>query len=161
MIRRIDLATTSPAQLAELVRRSAVPDQTVRAGAEAIVAEVRDGGDAAARNAAARFGGGLPDGSLRVPIARVTAARDALDETTRDALTAAARAIRTVHEPQRPRDHVVEPVVYPEFYAVDLMPDDVVGSTFTTRTPGCCRVTSTNKRRIRRAARAAEKSPLS
>jgi histidinol dehydrogenase len=111
VIRRIDLATTPPEQLAGLLRRSAVPDRALRAAAEAIVAGVRVGGDAAVRDAASRFGGGLPDGSLRVPAAQLSSAAEGLDEALRNALVAATLAIRTTHEPQRPRDHVVEPVV--------------------------------------------------
>jgi histidinol dehydrogenase len=109
-IRRIDLATTTPDALAAVLRRSAVPDAAVRAGAASIVEEVRTGGDAALRSAAAHFGGGLPDDTLTITPDRITAAARAVDPTTLDALRDAAATIRAVHEPQRPVDHVVEAV---------------------------------------------------
>ena len=110
IIRRIDLSTTTVAALAAVLQRSAVPDAGVRAGAAAIVADVRRDGDAALRAAAAKFGGALADGSLRIPAERIASAVDTIDRTTRDALAKAAATIRAVHEPQRPVDHAVEPV---------------------------------------------------
>lgn len=109
-IRRLDLATTPPEEVAAILRRSAVPDPDVRSAAAAIVDDVRTGGDAALHAAAERFGGGLPDRTLRVSPERVAAAVAAVDATTLDALGDAAATIRAVHEAQRPVDHEVEPV---------------------------------------------------
>ncbi len=109
-IRRIDLSTTTRDALAAVLRRSAVPDPRVRAGAAAIVDEVRSGGDVALRRASDRFGGGLPDGPLRLPRERIEEAAASVDPATIDALRAAAATIRAVHEPQRPVDHSVEAV---------------------------------------------------
>jgi histidinol dehydrogenase len=109
-IRRLDLATTTPDTLASVLRRSAVPDAGVRAGAARIVADVRSGGDRALQAAAAQYGGGLPDGTLRIPAERIAAAVTTVDSATLDALRDAAATIRAVHEPQRPVDHLVEAV---------------------------------------------------
>ena len=110
-IRRLALADLPAADLRGIVRRSAVPDPETRTAAAGIVAAVRDGGDDALRDASKRHGGGLADGSLRVETRLLEEAADKLDPDLRAAFSAAADAIRTVHEPQRPRDHAVEPVV--------------------------------------------------
>jgi histidinol dehydrogenase len=110
-LRRIDLAVTPTEEVASLLRRSSVPDGAIRRSAAAIVDDVRARGDVAVREAAARFGGGRSDGSLRVEKAQLAAAGDALEPVTLAALQAAAGAIRAVHEPQLPRGHVVEPLV--------------------------------------------------
>jgi histidinol dehydrogenase len=109
-IRRIDLATADPDTVAAVLRRSAAPDPEVRAAAASIAHEVREGGDGALRAAAERFGGGLPDGSVRVPAERLAAATASVDEATLRALRNAATTIRDVHTPQRPTDHTVEAV---------------------------------------------------
>jgi histidinol dehydrogenase len=109
-MRRIDLSTISPDELAAVLRRSAVPDPAVRTAATTIVEQVRTGGDEALLAAAERFGGGLPDGSLRVPAERIATAVDGVAPATLEALRAAADTIRAVHEPQRPNDHTVEAV---------------------------------------------------
>ncbi len=109
-IRRIELGTLSDAERSALLRRSAVPDETIRERAAAIVRRVADEGDAAVQAAGRRYGGGLPDGQLLVPPERISQAPANLPGETVAALEAAAANIRSVHERQRPRDHVVIPV---------------------------------------------------
>ena len=53
-----------PGRTRALIRRGAVPDPR-SARRPRHLADVRDGGDAALRDANGRFGGGLPDGRLR------------------------------------------------------------------------------------------------
>ena len=109
-IRQINLTTLSGTERSALLRRSAIPDETIRAGAAAIVRRVAAGGDAAVLAAGREFGGGLPGGSLRVSPDRIAKALTNLSAETMDALERAAANIRTVHELQRPRDHIVTPV---------------------------------------------------
>ncbi len=106
-LRRLDLARagSDPAVAAEiraLVRRGAVPDQRVREGARAILASVKTGGDAAVREANARFGGGRADGALLVPRAEMEAARDALPPRIRAGLEQMIANIRRFAETERP-----------------------------------------------------------
>ena len=107
-LRRLDLASaaTDPAVAAEiqaLFRRGAVPDQRVREGARAILAGVKAGGDAAVRDANARFGGGRADGSLLVDRAEMEAARDALPPRIRAGLEQMIVNIRRFAETQKPQ----------------------------------------------------------
>jgi histidinol dehydrogenase len=90
-LRRLDLslAPTDPTVAAEvraLFRRGAVPDPRVREGARAILASVKAGGDAAVREANARYGGGRAGGELLVAPAEMAAARDALPPRIRRGL---------------------------------------------------------------------------
>ena len=69
-LRRLDLADVAagdPPAVAEhraLVRRGAVPDPAVRDAVRATLADVRERGDVAVREANARVGGGAADGRL-------------------------------------------------------------------------------------------------
>lgn len=90
-----------------LIRRSAVPDPSIRAAASDIVEQVRTRGDAAVRSANADYGGGPATGSLRVPAEAIGAAFAATAPDVRRALKAAAENIRVVHERQRPVDDYV------------------------------------------------------
>jgi histidinol dehydrogenase len=104
-LRRLDLASTDPADLREravLCRRGAVPDEAVRAGARAILHDVRTRGVAALVDAGARFGGSLADGRLIVDRTELRAARDRLDAPTRRALDQAIEHVTTFAEAQRP-----------------------------------------------------------
>ena len=107
-LRTIDLATATDDDLQQVLRRSAVPDPATRRRAAEIVDAVRTGGDAALREASLRYGGGPTDGSLSVPRERLDVALRSVTSDVRDALEAAAWAIRTVHEPQRPTDQLLE-----------------------------------------------------
>ncbi len=104
-LRRLDLASDAPADRAEraiLCRRGAVPDETVRIGAQAILDDVRRRGAAAVRDASARFGGGLANGRLVIERPELEAARDALDAADRRALDQAIANVTRFAATQRP-----------------------------------------------------------
>ena len=105
-LRRLILGATDPASRAEraaLIRRGAVPDPAVRESARATLADIREGGDDALREANERFGGGRPDGRLLLDRSELRAARDALEPRVRRALDQAIDHVRRFAEPQRPR----------------------------------------------------------
>ncbi len=85
-----------------LFRRGAVPDPAVREAARAILADVRAGGAIAVSEAAAKYGGGRPDGRLLLTRAELAAAADALPAQQRSALQAAIANVRRFAETQRP-----------------------------------------------------------
>ncbi len=104
-LRRLDLGAQDQSSRAErrrLVRRAAVPDPSVRDGARATLAEVRERGDAAVREANARVGGGRSDGVLVLDRAELEGARDALEPAVRRALDQAIDHVRRFAETQRP-----------------------------------------------------------
>lgn len=92
------------------VRRNAAPDPDVVRRAAAIVADVAQHGDEALARYADRFGGALSGGRVRVPDELISGAADRLPPALRTALETAIENIATVHERQRPRPDVVEPV---------------------------------------------------
>ena len=103
--RRLDLGANDAASRTErraLIRRAAVPDETVRQAARATLADVRGRGDTAVRAANARVGGGRPDGRLVLERRELTAARDALDAPVRRALDQAIDHVRRFAETQKP-----------------------------------------------------------
>jgi histidinol dehydrogenase len=107
-LRRLELARAAedPAVAAEirgLFRRGAVPDESVRQGARAILASVKYGGDAAVREANGRFGGGRADGTLLVGRAEMEAACDALPPRIRTGLEQMIANIRLFAETQLPQ----------------------------------------------------------
>ncbi|MEI7742160.1 MAG: histidinol dehydrogenase [Chloroflexota bacterium] len=102
---RLDLRTGDPASAGArdaLFRRGAVPDAKVREAARTILADVRARGGAAVRAAAARFGGGRPDGRLMLTRAELEAAASALAPAERDALEVAIANVRRFAGSQRP-----------------------------------------------------------
>ena len=106
-LHRLELAraATDPAvaaQVTALLRRGAVPDPGVRAGARDILAAVKAVGDAAVREANRRHGGGRADGSLLVPPAEMAAACAALPPRIRAGLEEMIRNIRRFAETQLP-----------------------------------------------------------
>jgi histidinol dehydrogenase len=104
-LRRLDLAATGAAAVAEraaLYRRGAVPSEQVRAGARAIIEDVRARGAAAVRDTNRRFGGGLADGRLVIERAELRGARDRLSREDRTALEQAIANVRRFAEPQLP-----------------------------------------------------------
>ena len=115
-LRRLDLRTPDPASQRErdaLCRRGAVPDPAVRDAARTILADVRERGADAVRDAAARFGGGRPDGRLLIDRAELRAAADRLTRTDRAALETAIANVSRFAETQRPvttRTTIVEGV---------------------------------------------------
>ncbi len=104
-LRRLDLREPDGAATAErdaLFRRGAVPDPVMREAARAILSDVRARGADAVREAAARFGGGRPDGRLLLTRAELAGAAGALHAPQRDALEAAIANVRRFAETQRP-----------------------------------------------------------
>jgi histidinol dehydrogenase len=100
-----DVAKGDSAAIAErraLVRRGAAPDPAIRDAVRATLADVRDRGDAAVRDANARVGGGRPDGRLVLDPGEVAAARDALAIGVRRALDQSIANVRRFAETQRP-----------------------------------------------------------
>ena len=90
------------AEVTALLRRGAVPDTRVREGARAILAAVKAGGDAAVRDANARFGGGRADGLMLVSRVEMEAARDALRPRIRAGLEQMITNIRRFAETELP-----------------------------------------------------------
>jgi histidinol dehydrogenase len=105
-LRRLTLADASDTERRALTERASTATPDIRARARDIVDAVRTGGDAALRDANARFGGGLvePAGApaLRVPSAELKAARDALPTELRDGLEHMARNIEKFHAVETP-----------------------------------------------------------
>ncbi len=112
-LRRIRISPEWPAardpDIDRLTRRGAVPDTSVRAGAAAIIADVRERGAAAIREANERFGGGLAGGGPLVIETRALAeAAAALDARIRAALEAAITNVRRFAAAQVPATTVVQ-----------------------------------------------------
>ncbi len=105
----IDLADIDDDARARLLTRSAVPDESVRTQATAIVNQVRDGGDAALRLLNERYGGGTPTGVLLVSETEIAEAYTQASPELITALEAAAEAVRSVHTQQLPQDQRIEP----------------------------------------------------
>ena len=105
-LRRFRLADATDAERRVLTERTSTATPEVRARARDIVDAVRQGGDAALRDANARFGGGLTEPAeapaLRVPTAELRAARDALPTELRDGLEQMAANIETFHAVETP-----------------------------------------------------------
>ncbi|HEX7222842.1 MAG TPA: histidinol dehydrogenase, partial [Candidatus Limnocylindrales bacterium] len=99
---RLDLATVDPADIDRLARRGAVPDERVRDGARAILADVASRGAAAVREAAARFGGGSADGRLLIDADELAAAAGRLTPAVRRALDEAIENVRRFAASQLP-----------------------------------------------------------
>jgi histidinol dehydrogenase len=105
-LRRLQLAEASDAERRALTDRASTATPEVRSKARAIVDAVREGGDAALRDANARFGGGLVEPvdapALRVSRAELAAARDALPSELRTGLEQMAANIEAFHAAQVP-----------------------------------------------------------
>jgi histidinol dehydrogenase len=109
-IRTVHLSELTDDERLALVRRSAVPDVSMRAAATQIVELVRQGGDSALAACNIRYGGGLASTQLRVDQDELDQALAKLEPATRKALENAATNIRTAHQPQRPQDQSIETV---------------------------------------------------
>jgi len=106
-LRRLELARAAAdpsvaAEVTALLRRGVVPDARVREGARAILAAVKAGGDAAVRDANAKFGGGRADGLMLVSRVEMEAARDALRPRIRAGLEQMITNIRRFAETELP-----------------------------------------------------------
>ena len=106
VLRRLRLAEATEAERRALTDRASTATPDIRAKARTIVDAVREGGDAALREANAAFGGGLvdPAGSpaLRVPPEDLRAARDRLPTELREGLEQMARNIESFHAAEVP-----------------------------------------------------------
>ena len=105
-LRRIELASLPAGERRALLRRSAVPDRSVRNGATAVCDDVAERGDEAVREYADRFGGDF----RRVRPDEIAAAVDAVGAKVIEALEAAAANVRTYHQAQLPVELEVETV---------------------------------------------------
>jgi histidinol dehydrogenase len=105
LLRRMVWSDTDDAKRSELLRRSAVPDPEVRAGAIRICDDVEARGTAAVVEYAERFGGGF----RRVTAEELRAARDATPPEVQDAIRASAAAVETYHRTQLPASTLTEP----------------------------------------------------
>ena len=107
-LRRLDLAQVAAgdaeavAHRRSLVRRGAVPDPAVRDAVRSTLADVRERGDEAVRDANVRVGGGRADGHLVIGRPDLIAARDTLDPPVRRALEQAINNVTRFAETQRP-----------------------------------------------------------
>ncbi len=107
-LRRLDLAQVAAgdaeavAHRRSLVRRGAVPDPAVRDAVRSTLADVRERGDEAVREANVRVGGGRADGHLVIGRPDLIAARDTLDPPVRRALEQAINNVTRFAETQRP-----------------------------------------------------------
>ena len=106
-LRRLELARVAAdpsvaAEVKALLRRGAVPDPRIREAARAILAEVKAGGDAAVRDANAKFGGGRADCLMLVSRVEMEAARDALRPRIRAGLEQMITNIRRFAETELP-----------------------------------------------------------
>ena len=107
-LQRLDLdavAAGDPAARSEhraLTRRGAVADPRVREAARVTLADVRERGDAAVRDANEAVGGGRSDGRLVLDLADLRDARDRLEPRVRRALDQAIDHVRRFAETQRP-----------------------------------------------------------
>jgi histidinol dehydrogenase len=104
---RIVIEATDPAAVRaecrrRLPRAGAVTDPAVRAGARAIVEDVRSRGAAAVRDAGRRYGGAAADGRLLLDRSDLAEAADALAAPIRSAILDAATHVRAFHATQRP-----------------------------------------------------------
>ena len=98
MLGRLDLRDVSGDVRPHLPRPEVAGEGPVEA-VRAIIASVREGGDAAIAELTERFDG-VSLGSLRVPDEDVAAARDRVPSEVRQALAVATRRIRSFHEAQ-------------------------------------------------------------
>jgi histidinol dehydrogenase len=114
VLTRLDLRATAPdgasprevpdrATLRGLLPRAAVDVAAALATVEPIVSDIRDRGEAAIREATARFDG-VELGSVRVDAAELAGALAELDPDVRVALEVAINRVRLVHTAQRRED---------------------------------------------------------
>ncbi|MEO5884510.1 MAG: histidinol dehydrogenase [Candidatus Limnocylindrales bacterium] len=107
-LRRLDLATVAAgnaqaiAHRRSLVRRGAVPDQAVRDAVRTTLADIRERGDDAVREANRLVGGGRRDGRLTIERSDLAAAREALAPAVRRALETAIANVAAFAATQRP-----------------------------------------------------------
>jgi len=107
-IQRLNFDSVAAATASGMLRRSAVPDRSIRRSAEDICEAVRVGGDAVLSDYGARFGGSRPN--PRVGASELSRAVDALAADLRVELERAISNVRAVHGAQLRQPVTVEPV---------------------------------------------------
>lgn len=138
------------------VRRTGAIDPGALSAAASIVADVRDGGEAAIRRHAERFDEIAPGDPIRIDRERLAAALDEIDTADRDALERAAERVRSFAARQRAQfedfDFAVPGgVAGQRVIAVDSagcyapggrhpLPSSVIMTAATARAAGCPRV---------------------
>ena len=109
IMQRVILGDLTPTARRRLVRRSAVVDPNIRAGAAVICEEIRTGGDTALEAASGRFGGGRPGGTL-VTRREMDEALASIPDDERAALQSSIANVSTYHREQIPQDRTNETV---------------------------------------------------
>ncbi|HVV31186.1 MAG TPA: histidinol dehydrogenase, partial [Mycobacteriales bacterium] len=109
MLTRLDLTAGLPADLRGALPRAAFDVESAQRAVRPVLDAVRTRGDAAVREATARFDH-VDVTQLRVPTGVLTAALDGLDPAVRTALQTAIEHARRVHTAQLPTGHTVEVV---------------------------------------------------
>jgi histidinol dehydrogenase len=106
MVRRLDARLVSfQAEFAELLAAKRETSVDVDVAVAAIIADVRERGDDALADYAARYDGlDYAKRPMRISAAEIKTAHDATPSDLRDALNLAATRIRSHHERQRPKD---------------------------------------------------------
>lgn len=108
MLRRVDLRGAALGSgVASVLPRASFDVESAVDAIRPVVADVRQRGGAAVRDATQRFDGVVPP-SLRVPADALKESLEALDPQVRNALEEAARRVRKVHEAQRREPVTVE-----------------------------------------------------
>ena len=103
-MRRLDTQAAGFGAAFDALKAAGAPDDAFLQGpVQAIVAAVREQGDAALLEYTRRLDGWVPAGAeaIEVPPARLEAAADDLSPTVRDALQGAAQRLRAYHDHQR------------------------------------------------------------
>ncbi|HVR32852.1 MAG TPA: histidinol dehydrogenase [Acidimicrobiia bacterium] len=103
-MRRLVWSETDEGIKRDLLNRSAVPDQNVRAAVAEICDDVRQRGAAAVTECAERFGGGF----RRLAREELTHALEATPPAVQDAIRAAAAAVESYHRTQIPTASLTE-----------------------------------------------------
>jgi histidinol dehydrogenase len=99
-LRRFELASASPENMAKVIKRSAVPDPAVRAQAHEICQRVRAGGDQTMAELGSRLGGGF----RRVEESQLEEAAASLTDEVKAALEQSIEQVSTFHRAQLPSD---------------------------------------------------------
>lgn len=125
MLTRLDLTAGLPRDLRGALPRATLDVDSAADAVRPVLADVQARGDAAVREATARFDG-LDVAELRVPASVLTAALADLDPKIRHALDTAIDHARRVHAAQLRPEHTVE-VVPGGFVSERYVPVDRVG----------------------------------
>ena len=106
-LRQVKLSNLPASDRRQILRRSAVADPVVRQAAEAICADVKQGGEGAVGLAGERFVGART--TPLVSISEMETAWDQAPSEIRDAIRAAVTNVELFHVAQRPTNLTVEP----------------------------------------------------